>query len=71
MGILDMKPDFKAMNKLELRAYVLAHRDDEDAFHAYIDKLQSDDRRVKHPATESLEHLSNYPNFNRTNTNNS
>jgi hypothetical protein len=70
MGILNMKPDFRAMNKLDLRAYVLAHRDDEDAFHAYMDKIRSDDRRINHPATESLEHISNYPDFNRNNTNN-
>jgi hypothetical protein len=63
MGIFNMKIDFQAMNKIELRAYVMAHRDDEEAFHAYMDKVRSDDRRIKHSATESLEHLSNYPNF--------
>lgn len=26
-----MKPDFKAMSKEDLRAYVLAHRDDDEA----------------------------------------
>jgi hypothetical protein len=34
-----MKTDFKAMTKSELRAYVLAHRDDEEAFQALADRI--------------------------------
>jgi hypothetical protein len=33
------KPDFQAMSRAELRAYILEHRDDREAFHAYMDKL--------------------------------
>lgn len=33
------KPDFSQMNKTELRTYVLSNRSDNDAFHAYMDKL--------------------------------
>lgn len=33
------KPNFQAMNKQELRAYVLAHREDDEAFYAFVDKL--------------------------------
>lgn len=36
---MSVKPDFATMTTLELRAYVLAHRDDEEALHAYLDKL--------------------------------
>lgn len=34
-----MKPDFQAMSKAELRAYVLEHRDDTEAFHALTDRI--------------------------------
>lgn len=36
-----MKPDFAAMTSAELRSYVLSHRDDEEALHAYLDKLHA------------------------------
>ncbi len=31
--------NFHSMSRTELRAYILEHRDDEQAFHAYMDKL--------------------------------
>jgi hypothetical protein len=37
-----MKPDFSAMLKSELRAYVIAHPDDRDAFHAFVDRFTSE-----------------------------
>jgi hypothetical protein len=30
-----MKPDFQAMTRAELWTYLLEHRDDREAFHAY------------------------------------
>lgn len=36
---MSVKPDFAAMTTIELRAYVLTHRDDEEALHTYLDKL--------------------------------
>lgn len=36
------KPDFTAMNKPELRAYVIAHPHDQAAFHAFVDRFTSD-----------------------------
>ena len=33
---------FESMNRQELRAYVLAHRDDNEAFYAYMDKLDAE-----------------------------
>jgi hypothetical protein len=33
------KANFQAMTKQELRAYVLEHRDDQEAFYALADKL--------------------------------
>ncbi|PMB00196.1 hypothetical protein CEN40_10490 [Fischerella thermalis CCMEE 5205] len=34
------KPDFSQMTKQELRAYVLANRDDLEAFYAYVDRMK-------------------------------
>lgn len=54
-----MKSKFQAMSKEELRTYVLNHRDDEAAFHAYMDKLYAQENRIKHPATNSFDELEN------------
>jgi hypothetical protein len=34
-----MKPDFNVMSKAELRAYVLEHREDTEAFEALADRI--------------------------------
>ncbi len=34
------KPDFKAMSTQELRAYVLEHREDNEAFYALSDRIK-------------------------------
>ena len=34
-----MKPNFQKMTPKDLRSYLLAHRDDDEAFYAYMDKL--------------------------------
>ncbi len=36
------QPNFDEMSRAELRAYVLEHRDDEEAFHAYVDRLATE-----------------------------
>ncbi|UBF25664.1 hypothetical protein K9N68_29570 [Kovacikia minuta CCNUW1] len=36
------KPDFGAMTKPELRAYVIAHPDDQSAFQAFVDRFTSE-----------------------------
>jgi uncharacterized short protein YbdD (DUF466 family) len=33
-------PDFSVMTDEELRAYVLSHRQDQAAFHAYVERMQ-------------------------------
>ncbi|WP_449420419.1 DUF6887 family protein [Phormidium nigroviride] len=39
-----MKPDFETMSKAELRAYYLAHRDDNEAFYTLVDRLKADNK---------------------------
>jgi hypothetical protein len=57
------KPDFKAMSQSELQQYVLAHREDQEAFYAYVDKLHAEGNWIEMPAVESVQELENYPEF--------
>lgn len=57
------KPNFQTMSRQELHKYVLAHRDDREAFYAYIDKLHAEATWIEMPPLESLEDLENYPEF--------
>jgi hypothetical protein len=51
------------MNQKELHDYVLTHRDDEEAFYAYVDKLHTEGNWIEMPPLQSLEDLENYPEF--------
>lgn len=57
------KPNFQTMSQKELHDYFIAHRDDEEAFHAYVDKLHQEGNWVEMPALESLQDLEKYPEF--------
>ncbi|MUG95309.1 hypothetical protein F7734_24265 [Scytonema sp. UIC 10036] len=57
------QPNFEAMSRKELQAYFLTHRDDQEAFYAYIDKLHAEAHWVEMPPLQSLEDLENYPEF--------
>ncbi|MBE9037681.1 DUF6887 family protein [aff. Roholtiella sp. LEGE 12411] len=57
------KPNFQAMSQKELHDYVLAHRDDQEAFYAYVDKLHNEGHWIEMPPLESLQDLDNYPEF--------
>jgi hypothetical protein len=37
-----MNPDFDTMTKGELRAYVIAHPDDQSAFHLFVDRFTAE-----------------------------
>lgn len=47
------------MTKKELHNYVLAHREDKEAFHAYVDKLNAEGNWVEMAPVESMEDLEN------------
>ncbi len=57
------KPNFRTMSQRELHDYVLAHRDDQEAFYAYVDKLHAEGNWIEMPPLESLQDLENYPEF--------
>ena len=58
-----MKPNFSEMNLKELRTYMLDHRDDDEAFYAYVDRSKAEGTWVKMPPLKSPEDLDNYPEF--------
>jgi hypothetical protein len=57
------KPNFEKMTRKELKTYFLAHRDDDEAFYAYVDKLHAEANWIKMPALNSVEEMKNYPQF--------
>ena len=49
-----MKPDFNSMSKAELKAYVLAHRNDNEAFYKLVDRYKADSKdRVWYPCPKT------------------
>lgn len=50
------KANFQAMTKQDLRAYVLEHRDDQEAFHALTDKLR-EEPGIEITSTEQMHEL--------------
>ncbi|QSJ16207.1 hypothetical protein JYQ62_31360 [Nostoc sp. UHCC 0702] len=46
------KPDFSKMTRQELRAYVLAHREDDDAIEALIKRGNPNSIKYPFPQTE-------------------
>ena len=63
MDKMNKKPDFQGMTSQELKSYVLSHRDDDEAFYAYIDKINKRQDRVVYPPLNSLEDMEKYPEF--------
>ena len=51
------------MSQKDLHDYVLAHRDDQEAFYAYVDKLHEEGNWIEMPLLESLQDLEKYPEF--------
>lgn len=56
-----MKPNFYEISLKQLRQYVLSHREDETAFHIYVDRVNSEQERTTYPPLKSLEDLEKYP----------
>ena len=47
-----MKPNFKTMSKSQLRAYVLEHRDDDEALRALMSRRDPNGVKYNFPNTE-------------------
>jgi hypothetical protein len=59
---MSVKPDFSTMDAAELRTHVLAHRDDQEALQAYLDRLRSSNEgsRVYQPEDNVAEAIEEY-----------
>jgi hypothetical protein len=57
------KPNFHAMSQKDLQTYVLTHRDDQEAFYIYVDRLHAEATWIEMPPLQSVEDLENYPEF--------
>lgn len=56
MGLCAMKPNFQEMSLKELRAYVLEHREDDEAFYAMVDRYDAEyPNRVSYPMPKTPE----------------
>ncbi len=51
------KPNFDAMSKTELRAYVIEHQDDREAFYVLVDRLTAQPSSVIYPASTTPEEI--------------
>ena len=56
-----MKPDFQTMTRDKLLAYILKHRDDDEAFHVYRDKVHAEPPTEIYPAPQSIDDLKHFP----------
>lgn len=51
-----MKPDFDKMSKAELRAYIVAHTHDQEAFYKFVDRFKADPKDPGwHPVAKTPE----------------
>ena len=57
------QPNFQAMSQKELHKYFLAHREDKNAFYAYIDRLHAEGNWIEMPPLKSLKDLESHPEF--------
>lgn len=51
------KPNFDSMSKAELRAYVINHQEDREAFYALVDPLTAKSNSVVYPASMTPEEI--------------
>jgi hypothetical protein len=50
-------PDFQTMPRQQLRAYVLAHRHDEQALRIYMDRLKTEPGIIRHQGGVTVDEL--------------
>ncbi|MGK7961124.1 DUF6887 family protein [Crocosphaera sp.] len=55
-----MTSKFDKMSRQELRNYMLKHRDDEEAFQVYLDRVMAQPGEI-YPAPKTIEDVDNFP----------
>lgn len=54
-------PNFQSMTRKELLAYMLEHRDDDEAFRVFMDKVHAEPPTEVYPAPQSIDDLKHFP----------
>jgi hypothetical protein len=63
-GGISMKPNFESMSNTDLKAYILAHRDDLEALDALVSRRTPDENAVWfHPPTSHEEEQQQFESF--------
>jgi hypothetical protein len=57
------QPNFQTMSQQELKIYMLAHRDNQEAFYAFVDKLYAEGNWIEMSPMQSEQDIENYPEF--------
>jgi hypothetical protein len=55
------KPNFQTMTRKEILDYIVEHRDDDEAFYAFMDKVYAEPPRQFYPAPKTIDDLRNFP----------
>jgi len=55
------KPNFQAMSRKELLSYMREHREDNEAYYAFLDKANNQGATEFYPALQSIEDLQHFP----------
>ena len=55
------KPNYQAMTRKELLAYMRENRNDDEAFYAYMDKAYNESSSEYNPAPQSVDDLKHFP----------
>ncbi len=56
-----IKPNFEAMSRQELLAYIRKNRDDDEAFRIYMDRVTAKPATEWYPAPQSIDDLKHFP----------
>ena len=46
-----------------MRQYILSHREDNEAFYTFVDRVDAEKKWINHQSLDSTEDMNNYPDF--------
>lgn len=55
-----MQSSFETMTRQQLRAYILEHREDQEALHIYLDRVMAEPGEI-YPAPQTIDDLKDFP----------
>ena len=61
MEVIVNQPNLQVMSRKELIAYLLEHRDEDEAFYTLMDKIHAEPATEIYPAPKSIDDLKHFP----------